>query len=281
MGTKTCYTEQIENDHEGAYMSDTDPKTHLPNISDHARKNRAMWEATSDAYEERHAEAIAGKNALAWGLWRIPEADLHVLGEVAGKDILEFGCGAARWSIALAGIGARPVGIDISARQLQHARRLMDEAGLDFPLIEASAEEVPLPDASFDIVFCDWGAMTFCDPRRTVPEAARLLRPGGSFAFTTATPISMLCQNIQTDQIEQRLVNDYFGMHRLEWEDEVDFQLPYGEWIRLFRQNGFVVEDLIEVQPPAGATSTYRSNEETEWARHWPMENIWKLRKEA
>jgi ubiquinone/menaquinone biosynthesis C-methylase UbiE len=262
-------------------MSDNnDPNMHLPNLSDHARKNRAMWEATSDAYEERHAAAIAGKNAMAWGLWRIPEAELHVLGEVAGKDTLEFGCGAARWSIALAGIGARPVGIDISARQLQHARRLMGEAGLDFPLIEASAEEVPLPDTSFDIVFCDWGAMTFCDPRRTVPEAARLLRPGGIFAFTTATPISMLCQNIQTDQIEQRLINDYFGMHRFEWGDEVNFQLPYGEWIRLFRQNGLVVEDLIEVQPPPGAASTYRTNEETEWAKHWPMENIWKLRKE-
>lgn len=262
-------------------MNNNDPNTHLPNLSDHARKNRAMWETTSDTYEERHAAAIGGKNALAWGLWRIPEADLHVLGDVAGKDMLEFGCGAARWSIALAGLGARPVGIDISARQLQHARRLMDEAGLDFPLIEASAEEVPLPDASFDIVFCDWGAMTFCDPRRTVPEAARLLRPGGIFAFTTATPISMLCQNTQTDQIEQRLINDYFGMHHFEWEDEVNFQLPYGEWIRLFRQNGLVVEDLIEVQPPAGATSTYRTEAETEWARHWPMENIWKLRKEA
>ena len=264
-------------------MSDNnDPNTHLPNLSDHARKNRAMWDATSDTYEERHATSIAGKNALAWGLWRIPEADLHLLGDVAEKDILEFGCGAARWSIALAGLGARPVGIDISARQLQHARRLMDEAGLDFPLIEASAEAVPLPDASFDIVFCDWGAMTFCDPRRTVPEAARLLRPGGLFAFSNATPISMPCENIQTDQIEQRLINDYFGMHRFEWGDEVNFQLPYGEWIRLFRQNGFVVEDLIEVQPPPETTaSTYRTEEETEWAKHWPMENIWKVRKET
>ncbi|HLX39045.1 MAG TPA: class I SAM-dependent methyltransferase [Ktedonobacteraceae bacterium] len=253
----------------------------MSNLPEHVRKNRALWEATSDTYEERHITALSGENAMAWGLWRIPETDLHVLGTVAEKDILEFGCGAARWSIALALCGARPVGVDISSRQLHHARRLLDEAGLDFPLIEASAEEVPLPDASFDTIFCDWGAMTFCDPRRTVPEAARLLRPGGLFAFATATPIFMLCQNIQTDQIEQRLLNDYFGMHRFEWEDSVEFQLPYGEWIRLFRQNGLAIEDLIEVQPPAEATSTYRSSEETEWARHWPMENIWKLRKEA
>ena len=256
-------------------------ETQLSHLPEHVRKNHAMWEATSDDYEARNMTVLSGENAMAWGLWRIPESELRILGEVKDRDILEFGCGAARWSIALASCGAHPVGIDISSRQLQHGRRLLDEAGVDFPLIEASAEAVPLPDASFDILFCDWGAMTFCDPGRTVPEAARLLRPGGLFAFSTATPISMLCQNIQTDQIEQRLINDYFGMHRFEWENEVNFQLPYGEWIRLFRQNGFAIEDLIEVQPPPGATSTYRNNEEIAWARRWPMENIWKLRKEA
>jgi ubiquinone/menaquinone biosynthesis C-methylase UbiE len=249
-------------------------------LSEHARKNQAMWEASSDSYEQHHARALSGEKAMAWGMWRIPEADLHILGEVAGKDVLELGCGAARWSIALAGRGARPVGLDFSTRQLQHARRLMQEAGVDFPLIEASAEDVPLPATSFDIVFCDWGAMTFCDPQRTVPEAARLLRPGGLFAFATGTPIQFLCQDMKTDQLTDHLINDYFGMRRFEWEDEVDFHLPYGEWIRLFRRAGFVVEDLIETQPSRDATSTYRDATETAWARRWPMENIWKLRKE-
>jgi ubiquinone/menaquinone biosynthesis C-methylase UbiE len=134
-----------------------------------------MWEATSDSYEQQHAAALSADDAMAWGLWRIPEAELHVLGDVKGKDVLELGCGAARWSIALAQRGARPVGLDLSPRQLAHARRLMAAARVAFPLVEASAEAVPLPTASFDIVFCDWGAMTFCDPARTVPEAARLL----------------------------------------------------------------------------------------------------------
>src|SRR5436305_8630345 len=249
-------------------------------LSEHTRKNRALWEASRDSYEQRHALALSGEKAMAWGMWRIPEEELHVLGEVEGRDVLELGCGAARWSIALAQCGARPVGLDFSSQQLRHARRLMEEAGVDFPLIEASAEDVPLPDASFDIVFCDWGAMTFCDPWRTLPEAARLLRPGGLFAFATATPIQFLCQDVTTDQLTDRLVNDYFGMRRLEWEDEVDFQLTYGEWIRLFRRSGFVVEDLIETQPPPGVTSTYRDATETAWVRRWPMEHIWKLRKE-
>src|SRR5437763_5458673 len=99
-------------------------------LSEHARKNQAMWEASSDSYEQHHARALSGEKAMAWGMWRIPEADLHILGEVAGKDILELGCGGARWSIALAGRGAQPVGLDFSARELQHARRLMQAAGV-------------------------------------------------------------------------------------------------------------------------------------------------------
>src|SRR6266705_6214001 len=263
-------------------MSDNnDADTRLPNFSEHVQKNRAMWEASSDEYEQRHEAALSGGNAMAWGLWRIPEAELHILGEVAGKDILEFGCGAARWSIALAERGARPVGLEISSRQLQHARHHMQEAGVDFALVESQAEDVPLPDASFDIVFCDWGAMTFCDPELTVPEAARLLQPGGLFAFATGTPIQFLCQDVKTYRLTDHLVNDYFGMRCLEWENEVDFQLPYGDWIRLFRRSGFVVEDLLEPQPPEGVTSTYRDESETAWARRWPIENIWKLRKEG
>src|SRR5947209_13794674 len=172
-------------------------------LSEHARKNRAMWEASSDSYEQQHATALSGEKAMAWGMWRIPEEELHILGDVAGKDVLELGCGAARWSIALAGRAAKPVGLDFSSQQLQHARRLMREAGVDFPLIKASAEDVPLPNASFDIVFCDWGAMTFCDPERTVAEAARLLRPGGLLAFATSTPIAEICLNRQTDQVER------------------------------------------------------------------------------
>jgi ubiquinone/menaquinone biosynthesis C-methylase UbiE len=250
-----------------------------PALTPHAATNRALWERTSDDYERRNADALAGENAMSWGLWRIPERELKVLGDVAGKDILEYGCGAARWSIALAQVGARPVGLDLSPAQLGHARRLMAEAGVDFPLVEASAEAVPLPDASFDIVFCDWGAMTFCDPYLTVPEVSRLLRPGGLFAFTTATPISIIAQDIAADTYTDRLHNDYFGMHRLQWPEEVDFQLPYGEWIRLFRRNNLFVEDLIEPQAPADATSTYRTPDELAWARRWPMENIWKLRK--
>jgi SAM-dependent methyltransferase len=155
----------------------------------------------------------------------------------------------------------------------------MAEAGVSFPLIHGSAEQVPLPDASFDIVFCDHGAMTFADPFRTVPEASRLLRPGGLFAFNHHTPIESIAWPMDADRVGERLVNDYFGMHALDDGEEITFQIPYGEWIRLFRANGFVVEDLIELRPAEDATSSYRDAEELAWARRWPAEEIWRVRK--
>ena len=155
--------------------------------SDQALANRVYWDRTSDEYQERHREFI-GRPEPRWGVWQIPEAELQVLGDVDGKDVLELGCGAAQWSILLAKQGARPVGLDNSERQLEHARERLDQAGVDFPLIHSSAEDVPLPDGSFDIVFCDHGAFTFADPRKLVPEAARLLRPGGLLAFSHSSP---------------------------------------------------------------------------------------------
>jgi len=253
--------------------SDTGP------LTDHAARNKAMWDDYSDEYQAKHSEELVFRDGLAWGTTRTPESELRVLGDVAGRDILEFGCGAAQWSIALARLGARPVGLDLSDRQLHHARRLMAEAGVEFPLIHASAEAVPLPDGGFDIVFCDHGAMSFADPYRTVPEAARLLRPGGLFAFCHHSPLETICWPLDADEVGERLALDYFGMHQFDDGEEVFFNLPYGEWIRLFRANGFVIEDLIEPQPGPDATSSYRSAAALAWARHWPGEEIWRLRR--
>jgi SAM-dependent methyltransferase len=248
-------------------------------LREHERRNQAEWDDDAGAYQARHAGQLDTHAGLAWGVYQIPEAELQILGDVAGKDVLEFGCGAAQWSIALAKLGARPVGLDLSARQLEYARRAMDVAGLDFPLVHASAESVPLPDASFDVVFCDHGAMTFADPYRTVPEVARLLRPGGLFAFSQGSTIADLCWPPDADAPGDRLVLDYFGLRTIEEDDSVIFQLPYGEWIALFRANGFEILDLIEPQPPADATSTYRDAATIAWSRRWPGESIWRLRR--
>jgi SAM-dependent methyltransferase len=247
--------------------------------SRHVRKNRRDWDRTSDEYQREHAKDLNRWGRPAWGIWQIPEARLRVLGDLRGKDVLELGCGGGQWSINLARGGARPVGMDLSIRQLAHARRLMAEAGVSFALVNGDAERTPFADESFDVVFCDHGAMTFADPRCAVPEVARLLRPGGSFAFNRSTPFHFVCWNDEAERVDERLHLDYFGMRTWENDEEVIFELPYGEWIRLFRANGLDVEDLIELRPPLSPRTTYAEYAPVEWARRWPGEHIWKLRK--
>ena len=247
---------------------------------DPASGNRGAWNAWSDEYQAEHGAQL-GRTPLAWGVWSIPESQLRVLGDVRGKDILELGCGAAHWSIARSGLGAHPVGLDLSDRQLTHARAEMSAADARVPLVHGSGEHVPFADGSFDIVFCDHGATSFARPERTVAEAARLLRPGGRFEFNMSSPFRDACWNEADEAVGTRLAVDYFAFGPTEADGFTEYQLPYGAWIRLLRANGLVVEDLVELRPEADASTTYGHYLTLEWARRWPGENIWVASKPA
>lgn len=248
--------------------------------SAHERRNREFWDADADDYQVAHAADLGPDRARAWGVWRIPEAEVAALGPVRDRDVLEYGCGAAQWSIALAHDGARPVGLDQSRQQLRHATRLQQEQRVTFPLVAASAEATPFASEAFDLVFCDHGAMSFCDPAATIPEVARLLRPGGRLVFSKTTALVYLTYDWARARQDRRLHADYFGMRVFATgEGTVDFQLPYGEMVRTVRRHGFVVEDLVELRAPAGATTTYDEFVPADWARRWPAEEIWVLRR--
>ena len=250
-------------------------------LSRHAAKNRRDWERTAGIYEGAHGPGLAEHGGMSWGVFHAPEKKLRLLGEVRGKDVLELGCGAARWAIALARRGARVIGVDVSPRRLDQARDLAREAGVELTLLEASAESVPLPDRSFDLIFCDFGAMSFADPYRTVPEAARLLRPGGQLTFSTWSPIRMVFLDERRERLGTRPTRDYFRMHKVDGGPTVEFQLPYGEWVRLFRDHGFELERLLELPAPSHLRSSYLSSREARWGLWLPLESIWSVRKKS
>jgi SAM-dependent methyltransferase len=250
-------------------------------LTEHALRNRAQWDVWADEYVAPGKRAWAS-NEPTWGIWRAPESELHVLDDVSGNDVLEAGCGTAYWSAWLARRGGKVVGLDNSPKQLETARTLQREHKLEFPLRLGSAEDMPFEDRSFDVVFSEYGASIWCDPYLWIPEAARVLRPGGQLAFLTNSALVMLCSPDSLEPTRETLLRPYFGMHRFEWssDDSVEFHLPHGELIRLLRETGFEIEALIEVQAPADAKPhRYDSLPTLDWARKWPSEEIWKARK--
>ena len=252
-------------------------------VSDRAQRNRAVWDTWAVDYAAWAPRAWAA-DAISWGEFGIPDAELGALPEsVTGLDVIELGCGTAYISAILAKQGAQPVGIDNSPAQLETARRMQDEFDLHFPLHLGNAEELPFPDASFDLAISEYGASIWCDPYLWMPEAARVLRPGGRLAFLVNSLLLMLCTPVDaTDEIpaSERLERPQFGMHRFEWPDDesVEFHISHGDWIRLLRKSGFEVENLIELRPPEG-TERRHPHASMEWARRWPTEEVWVARR--
>jgi SAM-dependent methyltransferase len=244
-------------------------------VTNHVRHNRSFWDADADAYQRAHGDALA-KEALAWGAYRVPESQLNVLGDLTDSHVLEVGCGAAQWSIALAAQGVDVTALDVSSGQLAHARA----TDTSLPLVLASGEELPFGDASFDVVFCDHGALSFCEPAVIVPEVARALRPGGLLAFCTTHPLLYLTWDDDKQQQTRRLQFDYAELGRMPLlEGTIDWALPPGAWIRVLRHAGFEVLDCIELCAEPDARTTYDDYAPPRWARRWPAEWIWKARR--
>jgi SAM-dependent methyltransferase len=160
----------------------------------------------------------------------------------------------------------------------------MDEQfGYGLELIEANAEDVPLPDATFDLVVSEYGASIWCDPYKWIAEAARLLRPGGHLVFLRNSTLAMLCATVEGPASET-LQRPQLGLNKIVWtepDEEIEFQLPHGELIELLRAKGFEVENLFELyaRPDAVDHEYYGSN--VAWSKQWPAEEIWRARKSA
>ena len=250
-------------------------------LPDYAVVNRDNWTKANAEYTDRRAHDAWSEEEITWGMAQAREADVQALPDVAGKDIVELGCGTAYFGAWLKKRGAaRVVGVDVTPAQLETARRMNAEFELGLELIEANAEQTGLPDASFDVVHSEYGASIWCDPTKWIPEAARLLRPGGHLVFLRNSTLAVLCMTDDAGPAET-LQRPQRGLFRLDWtepEPEIEFQMGHGEWVRLLRANGFEIEDLVELYAREDAVDHAYYHSNAEWAKKWPSEEIWRAR---
>jgi SAM-dependent methyltransferase len=251
-------------------------------VPESVARNVREWTRSNAEYTDAKAPEAWAKDEIDWGVFGVPERELGALGDVAGLDVVELGCGTAYVSARLAKLGARPVGVDPTPAQLATARRMMAETGIEFPLVEAAAESVPLPSESFDLAVSEYGASLWAVPERWLAEAHRLLRPGGRLVFLTNSVLVTLCMP-DVGAAEERLVRPQFGgLGRIEWptDEGVEFHPSHGDWIRLLREAGFDVDALHELQAQDEHSTHSRYDHVTvEWAKRWPAEDVWVARK--
>jgi len=244
---------------------------------DRIAANVAQWTKTNREFTDRDAERKWQDPQIFWGEFGTRD---EWLGDVTGLDVVELGCGTAYFSGWLARLGARPVGVDLTPAQLETARSCQSTFAVDFPLVEASAENVPLPSSSFDLAVSEYGASVWCDPSRWVAEAARLLRPGGRLVFLTNSVLVSLCVPDAGGYAEERLLRSQRDLYRVTWPGGgVEFHPSHSDWLRVLRANGFTVEALHELYAPTGGTTPeWYEIVSREWADRWPAEDLWVAR---
>lgn len=232
------------------------------------RANRHWWDTDADAYHAEHGEFL-GVADFVWCPENLREQDAQLLGDVAGLDVLEVGCGSAMCSRWLAAHGARPVAFDLSAGMLRHARDGAAHTGIDVPLAQADAQYLPFRDAVFDLAFTAFGAVGFvADSARVMREVARVLRPGGRWVFATTHPIRWAFPDDPGPNGLTATMSYFDRTAYVEYADDgtptyAEHHRTLGDRVREIVMAGFRLVDFIEPEWPAGHTQ--------EWGQWSPL----------
>lgn len=236
-------------------MTPVHPERRKVSEIDSMRANRSEWDAYADEYQATHGDFL-GDAGFLWGPEGLREEDLGALGPVADRDVLELGCGASQCSRWVLERGGRPVGLDISMRQLQHSRRIDEEVGVHVPVVCASAASMPIAPDTFDVVFCAFGALQFVEnATRLVSDIARVLRPGGRFAFSVTHP-TRWCFPDDPGEGGLTASQSYWDRTPYVEVDEdgattyVEHHRTIGDWVRALSAAGFRLLDVVEPRWP-------------------------------
>jgi len=231
------------------------------------RAARGWWDATADDYQAEHGDFL-GAADFVWGPEGLRESDAGLLGPVEGRRVLEVGCGAAQCSRWLVAHGARAVGVDLSLRQLQHARRLDDATGTRVPVLVADAGALPVADQTVDLACSAYGAIPFvADSGQVMAEVARVLRPGGRWVFSVTHPVRWCFPD---DPGPGGLVarTSYFDRRAYVEQDEagratyVEHHRTLGDRVREIRAAGLLLLDVVEPEWP-----THHERPWGQWSR--------------
>jgi len=239
-------------------LGTTGISTHRPVGPAESRSaSRLWWDADADDYQAAHGDFL-GDVRFRWCPEGLIEAEAGLLGPVAGRDVLEVGCGAASCSRWLATQGARPVALDLSAGMLRHARDANERSGVDVPLVLADAGALPFPDASFDVACSAFGAVPFvADSAGVMREVHRVLRPGGRWVFATTHPLRWAFPD-DPGPDGLTVYHSYFDRTPYaEFDDDgrvtyVEHHRTLGDRVRELVGAGFELVDLIEPEWPEG-----------------------------
>ncbi|WP_372573176.1 class I SAM-dependent methyltransferase [Ruegeria jejuensis] len=253
---------------------------------DYVSVNRDVWDADA-ANWVAVGERLWRAETPEWGNWGNADDSLQLLpSDLTNKDAIELGCGTAYVSGWMARRGARVTAIDVSPLQLATAARLAKEHAVKITFIEGNAEETCQADASFDFAISEYGAAIWCAPDKWLREAWRLLRPGGQLVFLGNHPLSLLCSPLDGSPCDTTLHRPYVGMWGADWtEVEFDpsgvcFNLTISDWMDLFATIGFTVSKYQEVFAPDWAQGI-RGAIPAEWAKKYPVEQVWHLVKKT
>jgi SAM-dependent methyltransferase len=230
------------------------------NEEDSRRANRGDWDAYADEYQRTHGDFL-GDAGFVWGPEGHQEAELGVLGPadaLRGARTLEIGSGAGQCSRWLRGQGAYAVGLDLSERQLQHSRRLDEATGVVVPSVCGTATALPFADECFDVAFSSFGALQFvADADLMLSEVARVVRRGGTFAFSVTHPIRWAMPDDAGPE-GLAVTSSYWDRTPYVEEDDegrpryVEHHRTLGDWVALLHRHGFVLRALHEPQWPEG-----------------------------
>lgn len=247
---------------------------------DDLARNRDLWSVLNEQFTDSAADKAWNADEVRWGLFGVRDRDLGALDDAEGLDVVELACGTAYFSAWLRRRGARVVALDLSSDQLRTAQRCQETYGPTFPILQADAQRVPLATGRFDLVLSEHGVAAWCDPELWVPEAARILRPGGRLVFLTNSLLSALCVPADEGPAGDRLLRGQRETYRIVWPGGgVERHPSHGDWIGVLRRNGFVVDALHELYaPPGSADHEYYDIATVEWASRWPAEELWVAR---